>query len=302
MTKQPRPTDPPALVDSPTDSREPSLQEVQIPLAVRIKLAHGAVDHALTEAGIRTLHFKGYAATQIFPPDRTSSDVDVIVDPTQAERAVEALCSRGWTVVSSYADGSIFRHAAALWHNHLGYVDVHRWVPGFTASAETVFERFWSQHTTLEIAHWDCAVPERLDHVLLALLHAARDPHRGAHEATSLWSGVADERRDDLRNTVKALGAEVAWLVATGEDLGADRDQAAVWSAIQEGSDRTELLSARLHAAQGPLQKVGLMAGALVINRSHLQIALGRAPGLLDYLHEYRLRVGSVLKHVGRRP
>lgn len=276
--------------------------EMQVPLPVRIKLAHGAVDNTLARAGIRVLHFKGYAATEIFPPNRVSSDVDVIVDPAQAQRAVEILRSHGWTVVSTYAEGSIFRHAAALWHNHLGYVDVHRWVPGFTAAPATVFERLWSAHTTVNIAHWDCAVPARLDHLMLALLHAARDPHRGATEAKTLWSSVSDAHRDQLRATVKELGAEVAWLVATEEDLGADPDQAKVWSAIQEGSDRSELLSARLHAARGPWQKVRLLSGALILNRSHLHIALGRKPRLLDYVQEYQMRVRSVLTHVRPRP
>ncbi|MDO5618402.1 MAG: nucleotidyltransferase family protein [Kocuria sp.] len=272
-----------------------------MPLVVRIKLAHGAVDHVLEEAGIRTLHFKGYAATEIFPADRASSDVDVIVDPAQAQRSLEALTAHGWTLVTNYAEGSIFRHAAALWHNHLGYVDVHRWVPGFTAPPDLVFDRLWSKHTSLDIAHWGCPVPARLDHVMLALLHAARDPNRGAHEAQTLWSGLSSAQRDELRSSVKDLGAEVAWFVATGEDLGADRDQAKVWSAIQDGSDRSELLSARLHAARGTRQKARLMGGALILNRSHLQIALGRKPGLLDYAQEYRVRIRSVLRHLRAR-
>lgn len=281
---------------------ESAAGQVQVPLAVRIKLAHGAIDHALAEAGIRVLHFKGYAATEIFPPDRTSSDVDVIVDPTQADRAIEVLEQCGWSLVSNYADGSIFRHAAALWHTHLGYVDVHRWVPGFATPPEIVFERLWAEHTTVPIAHWDCAVPKRMDHMMLALLHAARDPHRGASEAKSLFSALSVVQREELRGTIKDLGAEVAWLVATGEDLGADLDQAKVWSAIQEGSDRSELLSARLHAARGPWQRARLIAGAMVLNRSHLHIALGRQAGPLDYVREYRLRVQSVLTHLRRRP
>lgn len=270
-----------------------------IPLDVRIRLAHGMVDHVLSTAGINALHFKGYAAANIFPAGRTSTDVDVIVDPTHQRAALTALENAGWTLVTSYTQGSIFQHAASLWHHHLGYVDVHRMVPGFSATPQEVFDILWPQRTTVHIAHYPCPSPAALDHILLILLHTARDPHRGIHDASTIWATLDDTDKKHLRRRVLTLGAETPWKVATNEDLGAHPDQVRLWTVLQRGADRTTLLHARMHAAHNLVDKTRLIASALTVNRGHLRISLGRTPTACDYAAEYRARIASALHRQG---
>ncbi|WP_158609549.1 nucleotidyltransferase family protein [Kocuria soli] len=272
--------------------------KAEVDLETRIRLSHGLVDHTLQQAGIRALHVKGYAAATIFPPERSSSDVDVVVDPTRTDAALDALQNAGWELVTGYDEGSIFRHAATLWHAHLGYVDVHRHLPGFRARPAEVFEALWDRRTVVDVAHWPCPVAAPLDHVLIIVLHAARNPSRGKQDVDHVLSGLTGAQRATLQRSVRDWGAEDPWLVATGEDLGADPSQVRVWQAVHDDADRATLLSARLHAARTPARKLRVLAAAVVVNRAHLHMALGRAPRRRDYLREYRRRIAAVATHV----
>ena len=93
-------------------------------LEVRVRLAHARITHLLDRAGIRGLHLKGYATEPgVYPDHRRSSDVDLLVPPADADAVIALLGSHGWEPVATFSQGSIFQHAATLWHDQLGYVD-----------------------------------------------------------------------------------------------------------------------------------------------------------------------------------
>lgn len=97
---------------------------------VRVRLAHARITHLLDRVGIRGLHVKGYATEPgVYPEHRRSSDVDLLVHPADATAVIELLHAHAWEPVADFSEGSIFQHAATLWHDQLGYVDVHRLFP-----------------------------------------------------------------------------------------------------------------------------------------------------------------------------
>lgn len=269
----------------------------ELPLAARVRLAHAMADHLLSRAGVRVLHHKGYAAAPgVYTAQRQSTDVDLLVAPEDQDRAIEALRTSGWTLVTGYAEGSIFRHAACLWHEHLGYVDIHRRLPGFTAEPREVFEQMWSQRSRGVLAARSCPVPSVDDQRLVVLIHAARDPVRGDRDAAHLREVLCAADWERLRRRARQFGAESAWYVSTGEDLGADPQEAALWQAVRDDVDSAALLQARLRAADPGLDRLRVLGGALRVNRGHLRMRLGREPQLRDVWADYRRRAAAGLR------
>ncbi|WP_144791727.1 nucleotidyltransferase family protein [Kocuria palustris] len=276
--------------------------ESPLPPEVRVRFAHAMISHVLRAAGIRGLHHKGHTAPAgTYRAGRSSSDADVLVPAADARRAVAALEQRGWELVADYEDGSIFKHAASLWHSHLGYADIHRLLPGVEAPAEEVFERLWRHRAAESMGGRECNVPERLDHIALIVIHAARDAERGAQDVAHLRSILSDDEWEQVRSRALELDAAAAWAVATEETVTAPLNQVELLRALHTGADRPSLLRARLHAAESRADRARIALGALVPNRAHLRVQLRREPALPDYLREYRARIAAALRGPQRR-
>lgn len=279
---------------------DPSLGPA-LPMEVRIRFAHAKISHVLDHAGIRALHHKGHTAPEgTYVTGRTSTDADVLVPPDEAARAVEALQARGWDLVTSYRDGSIFQHAASLWHTHLGYADIHQLIPGTGPTPEVVFERLWSQRSTADMGGQPCTVPGRLDHVALIVVHAARDTSRGRRDTAHLRSSLSPQEWAEVRARALELRAAAPWVVATGESAPASEAEVALWRALRDGADRDVLLRARIRAAESFRERASIALGTLVPNRGHLRMHLEREPRLADYLADYRTRLTAAVDGVRR--
>src|SRR6187200_1631590 len=123
-----------------------SMTAVPIDLQARVRLAHAAVQALAEQHGIDLLHVKGPALdASLSRPDRPSSDADVLVRPAQVEAFTAHLRAHGWRLVTDFASGSAFEHAANYHHGHWGYVDVHRVFPGITLEPDEAFELLWSE-------------------------------------------------------------------------------------------------------------------------------------------------------------
>lgn len=272
-----------------------------LPMEVRVRFAHAMIAHLFAQAGIRALHHKGHTAPEgTYVAGRASTDADVLVPPDQAARAVEVLQARGWDLVTSYRDGSIFQHAASLWHSHLGYADIHQLIPGTGPTPQAVFERLWSQRSTADMGGQPCTVPGRLDHLALIVIHAARDTSRGQPDTAHLRSSLSPQEWAEVRARALELRAAAPWVVATGESAPAAQAEVALWRALRDGADRDVLLRARIHAAEGFRQRASIALGTLVPNRGHLRMHLEREPRLADYLADYRTRLGAAVGAVKR--
>ncbi|MCT2006779.1 nucleotidyltransferase family protein [Micrococcus lylae] len=274
-----------------------------IPLRARVHLAHAAVARLLGDVGIRALHIKGYAALPgSYRPDRGSTDVDLLVHPDDASRAVALLSESGWPVATDFSQGSIFGHAATLRHGQLGYVDVHRWFPGIGLDPAIAFEELWSTRAERCLAGHRIPVPDRPHQRLLILLHAARDTVRRRSDVLHIRTSSERGEWEHLCTLAIAFRAQAAWEAATHEPLpGADPDETALFQAMAAGHSGLQLFGARWRATHGVRSRVRLVLTTVRVNRARLSMDLGRPATTTDALRWQGDRVAQVGRWVLRR-
>ena len=278
---------------------------VDVPLPVRVELAHAAVQVLADDAGVDVLHIKGPA---VHPGLRTSAhfgtDVDVIVRPSGVDALMAALAEHGWQIETTFDAGSAFDHAANLFHDSWGLLDVHRHYPGMDRDPAHAFDRLWSGRGSVELGHVPCAVPEPLAQSLVLLLHAARTPHTGGDhpDVAPNWTDRTAQDRERIRELAADTGATVALAAATGHlDEYHGDPEAAVWEVFVHGGDRLDEWSARFRAARGPRAKASVAWRSLRVSRYYLGQKLGHAPTRTELAAESLRRVGAGVRAVARR-
>ena len=266
-----------------------------VPLPVRVELAHAAVQALAELAGVDVLHIKGPA---VHPGLRTATgtgtDVDVIVRPSGVDALLAALAGHGWRVETGFETGSAFDHAANFFHDSWGLLDVHRHYPGMDRDPEGAFERLWASRGSIELAHVRCAVPEPIAQSLVLLLHAARTPRPGrTHpDIAPNWTDRTPEDRDRIRSLAADTGSTVALAAATGElDRFRGAPEAAVWEVFVHGGDRLDEWGARIRAARGPRAKASVVLRSVRVNRYYLGQKLGHEPSRGEVVTEFFRRV-----------
>jgi Uncharacterised nucleotidyltransferase len=278
---------------------------VDVPLPVRVELAHAAVQALAEDAGVDVLHIKGPAVQRGLRGRVTGgSDVDVIVRPSGVDRLVAALTAHGWRVETTFDAGSAFDHAANFFHESWGLLDVHRHYPGMDRDPAAAFERLWSTHGTVDLAHVPCPVPDPLAQSLVLLLHAARTPHGdGPHpDIAPNWTDRTPEERDRIRVLAADTGSTVALAAATGTlDQFEGTPEAAVWEVFVHGGDRLDEWSARFRAARGPRAKASVAWRSLQVNEYYLAQRLGHPPTRGEVAVEFARRLGAAARAVGSR-
>lgn len=184
-----------------------------VPVALRVHLAHATVQAVADACGAHLLHIKGPAtdpslrpesggvdeAGAFLHPPRASTDADVLVRPDEVTRFVRALTEHGWRILASFRTGSAFEHAATLWHDELGFVDVHRHFPGIERDPWDAFDLMWRSRHSVQIAHRTCSVPSVEHQRLLLLLHAARTGGPTSPIAHALWGDASEPVRQNVR-------------------------------------------------------------------------------------------------------
>ncbi|APF40457.1 nucleotidyltransferase family protein [Neomicrococcus aestuarii] len=271
---------------------------VPLPLEVRVRMTHALIAVICRENGIDVLHIKGHSAPDgFYRPNRTSSDADILVRPTQAKLLVSLLTANGWKTVTTFESGSIFQHATALWHTVWGYVDIHRSFPGISIHPDEAFQEFWSRRSSKSIAQQQCNVPDSVDHALLIAIHAARDPSRGNSDVEYLKLRLEDEWQKVVARSTE-MRAETPFAIATQRTLPANVESSRdflLWRALANGDDRLALLQGRLAAANGMFPKAKILASIFIANRDHLHMQLQRPPRWSDYVLEFKSRANETL-------
>lgn len=182
---------------------------------------------------IRVLILKGDVLyRQGLRPPRTSSDVDLLVDPSRVDEFVRGLESHGWSEFDgTFASEQFTSHSRTLrregWPNS---VDIHASWPGFLEPASDVFEILWTRRVHMEFAHQTCNVPDRIANVLMLALHSLRGTTRQSRHQTEL-EGVlgleltTDEISDlaDLAVKTGCVGPLRAVLPPLGVNLDVSR-------------------------------------------------------------------------------
>lgn len=272
-----------------------------LPPVVRASFAHAAAQVIAEQVGARLLHLKGPAVDPTFGrPAGTAGDADVLVHPDDLDRFAAALPAAGWRRHTSFEGGSPFGHAATYWHEHLGYLDVHRHYPGIDAAPAAAFARLWPTRGTARIADRPCPVPDLVGQALVLLLHAARGEGRpGARaDAATTWAALGPADQAAVRALARDLHAEVA-LAAALDELPARGGpaQARLWRSWSTPASPRARWWARFRAAP-TRDRIRLAARALVLDRDRLAAELGRRPTRADLARATWARLGRA---VGRR-
>ena len=280
-------------------------EAVDVPLSVRVELAHAAVQALAEDAGVDVLHIKGPAVHPgLRTHTRSGSDVDVIVRPSGVEHLMAVLAAHGWRVETTFDSGSAFDHAANLFHEHWGMLDVHRHYPGMDRDPARAFDRLWTSRRSVDLAHVPCAVPEPLAQSLVLLLHAARTPQGdGGHpDVAPNWTDRTPQERDRIRALAAETGATVALAAATGTLAEHHGDpEAAVWEVFVHGGDRLDEWGARFRAARGPRAKASVAVRSVQVNRYYLGQRLGHPPSRGEVAAEFVRRLGAAARALAAR-
>jgi Uncharacterised nucleotidyltransferase len=264
-----------------------------IPITARVHLSHAVVETLARDADINLLHIKGPSLLPgLRPPDRLSTDVDVLVAPGHVTRLEAELARHGWDRRSQYDSGSAFRHASNWFHDNWGYVDVHALWPGPRVDPAQVFAAFAAGDHWQEIAHVPCRVPNRTAQILILVLHAARTRTGGDLELA--WYAASDDERAAVRAMAAELQAETALAAGLGElDTVVGDRSADLWRYYSQGGTRMDEWRARLRAAPTRREAVRVLASAVLVNRDYLRMELGHQPSRREVVARQwqRLRV-----------
>ena len=277
--------------------------QVSVPLSVRLRFGHAAVQHLADEIGVDVLHIKGVAVdAELRPLTRRGSDVDVLVRPDHVARLDRALRQHGWPLYSTFEYGSPFGHAQTYLHDAWGYVDIHRYFPGIRVDARPrrstecgpIGRRSPSPASD---APCRACPPRRCS----SLLNAARS-RADRQDVEVVWTHGG--RRAPLGRSkplVADLDAPVAFAAAVGEldRYRGERDYR-LWKVVSEGGSRSEEWWARVRAAPTLGAAARVIARAPLVNVDHLAHRLGRQPTKPEIVAEFFARPARAVGEAGR--
>ncbi|WP_176786950.1 nucleotidyltransferase family protein [Microbacterium sp. cf332] len=158
-------------------------------LRTGVELGHAWVQDVADGLGVRVLFLKGPTLTrQGLRADRTSSDVDVLVDPEEFDRLCREVLARGWRERPAPLIGHLTSiHSRTFLHDRWPCdLDVHRHYPGMLAAPADAFTALWADRETVDFAHRRCAVPSRVANVMVLALHSLRGTERQERHAAEL--------------------------------------------------------------------------------------------------------------------
>ncbi|MEA5153982.1 nucleotidyltransferase family protein [Raineyella sp.] len=275
---------------------------IDVPVWQRIQLGHAVLEVIAEDAGVDILHLKGPALDPVLAPaPRYSTDADVLVRPSQLETFLAEVPRHGWSLVAGFADGSPFEHAATFRHPEWGYVDVHRRFPGLPGD-EATFDRLWRDRSARVIAGRPCPTPSVVAQRLVLMLHAARkDSPHGVEDMHRAWGEADDATRQDIRDLVVELGAEIGFAAATGHlDDFRGTPEGRLWAAFTGHGSRLGEWRARFGLARGWRARLGILAVMVRVNRPRLEMELGHPPTRSDVARAYVARVTRALREIGQ--
>ena len=282
------------------------VEEVAVPLDVRLRFGRAAVQVVADRIGAAVLHIKGDAVDPSLRPLNVGTDVDILVRPADVGPLDRAIRREGWRLYSTFAYGSPFGHAQTYLHETWGYLDLHRSFPGIRLDPSSAFDVLDREGSLIDVVGIPCRVPGIEAQAVLLLLNAARAAGRGNADVAWIWGRASPGDRDRLLRLADELGARVALAAATG-DLEQYRGarEYALWKSISDGSSRSAEWWGRIRAASSLRDALAVVARAPRVNIERLTHDLGRAPTrgevLREFFHRQRRAVAE-MRAWARRP
>lgn len=292
----------------PSDGNSvPMKGDLGVPLLTRLRMEHACLQFLADRADVRILHIKGEAWHPTLAEGRPpSSDADVLVAPTDVRRYEKALTETGWELFTSFAHGSVFRHAATYYHPVWGTVDLHQHFPGLDRDPALTFDTFWDTREQVELGGYPVNVPGLLEQRVLMLTHAARDAMgRGARDARVAWDDASEDEKAQIDALAEKLGARVPVALVSGRpERATGQPGAHLWEALHRNAHPTEVWQARLADARGVIGHARVLVEALRVNPDHLALRLGHRPDAREIRREWFARWGRAIPRLvgtGRR-
>lgn len=144
--------------------------------AIELLLAMVAHASAVTPARVLAIKGRGLSHQGLRPATQVSSDVDVLVSPSDIAPFVATFRSWGWIDRPQGEVGEAV-HSISLMHPQWGIdLDVHRFFPGIFQDPQVAFDFLWAGQESFEVAGATVAIPGPVEHALVVLLHAFRGP------------------------------------------------------------------------------------------------------------------------------
>lgn len=264
------------------------VEEVAVPLDVRLRFGRAAVQVVADRIGAAVLHIKGDAVDPSLRPMQTGTDVDIIVRPADVSRLDHAIRREGWELYSTFANGSPFGHAQTYLHGTWGYLDLHRAFPGIRLDAVAAFDVLDRDGKFIDEVGVACRVPGVDAQATLLLLNAARAGGRKNPDVTWIWGRASRDDQERYLRLADELDARVALAAATG-DLEQYRGarEYALWKAISEGGSRSAEWWGRIRAAPSVRDALAVVAQAPRVNIEQLTHDLGRPPTRGEVFREF---------------
>lgn len=302
-----------------------------IPLIIRTRLAHAALQTIADECGADILHIKGATVDHFLDPSklhghaasrsalgesltreapdttalkvaRASTDADVLVRPSHLARFLASLAQNGWLELTAFDTGGRADHATDFWHRELGRADVHRSFPGIRLKPDLAFEGMWLHHQTYEIANCACTVPSREVQTLLLLLNAARNGDLQGSDVLNRWTLTTGQERDSIKQRAVDFDAEVALAASTGDlQLFVGRPEYDSWRLLASGeAGRFEYWRARVRSAATLKDRLDVFSNPFRFKTDRLRMELGRAPTRGEILRSYLRRTRTNVLDLAR--
>jgi len=184
-----------------------------------VALLHVWVNELAVSEGIRTLSIKGMAASASgLRAPRTSSDVDVLVEPPSFRAFCDALTARGWSQYRAAEHRSapkLFEDRVGATFSHAHWpatIDAHGNFPGLLTEPQAAFDALWERRTSTSVAGIPVTTCDELGHAIILLANAARAPWSAhakeqlAELEGNLATRLDDTRRDELATLASQTG------------------------------------------------------------------------------------------------
>ncbi|WP_346845869.1 nucleotidyltransferase family protein [uncultured Rothia sp.] len=256
-------------------------ETLDTPLKARILLSHAYFQHFAENNAIDVLHIKGYAfGSDTYPPQRSSSDADLLVRPAHVNRLMYLLVKDGWEILTHFNTGSIFEHAATIYHPYWGLADIHKYFPGIGfANPSLAFDQLWAQRRVKTIARFPCTVPSLIDSRILVIVHGARSFAQPHPDTQYLIDQLSTEEWDNLRRRARELHAEIAFDTALGNlEQHRGHPHYLMWKVISQQVPFYVEWWARFLRAHGTSEKMRVLWQIASVNEDHLAMSLGHPP------------------------
>ncbi|GGH63012.1 nucleotidyltransferase family protein [Rothia aerolata] len=258
-----------------------ALGQPDTPLEARIRLSHAYFQNLANKNSIDLLHIKGYAfGTDTYREKRKSSDVDILVRPAHVARLMYLLQADGWRILTHFETGSIFEHAATLYHPSWGLADVHRYFPGIGYFDRALaFDKLWSTRRTKDIAHFPCDVPSVVDARVIVVVHGARSFAPKHPDVEHLQRSLKPADWQQMRQRAEELDCMVAFDTALGNiEHHANHPHYLLWKSVSTRMPSYVQWKARLSLEEKLSEKLRILHQIISVNEDHLAMKLGHEP------------------------